>query len=158
MISGLSSCRTCILFISPGSKGEEVMVNGNDDMQQTLKDLNAKICRAEMERDAAFLTSVLADDLVFRRAGGAQVTKQEYLKGLQNLDNTYDYVHCDEIEVITVDPHTAFVSLLVWAKGMRGKDGFKGIYRNTRLFLRQDGDWRCAVWFNSPVVGQMEKA
>src|SRR5215216_3821083 len=111
MISGLSSGRTSSLFITPGSKGEEEMVDGNDDIQQTLKDLNAKICRAEMERDAAYLTSVLADDLVFRRAGGAHVTKKEYLDGLQKLDNTYDYVHCDEIEVITVDPHTAFVSL-----------------------------------------------
>ena len=128
----------------------------HDDAQQALKDLNAKICAAEMEGDADYLASVLADDLVFRRAGGSQVTKEQYLEGLRNPDNTYEYVHCGDIEVIMVDRNTAFVSLLVWAKGMRGKTGFKGIYRNTRLFLRQNGDWRCAVWFNTPVVGQIE--
>jgi ketosteroid isomerase-like protein len=130
----------------------------HDETQQALKDLNAKICAAEMERNAAYLASILADDLVFRRAGGAHVTKEQYLEVLRNEDNTYEYVHCDDIEVITVDPNTAFVSLLVWAKGRRGEEGFKGIYRNTRLFRRRDGDWRLAVWFNTPVVGQLEAA
>src|SRR5688572_16987770 len=99
------------------------------ETEQALKDLNTKICAAEKDGDADYLASVLADGLVFRRAGGAHVNKEQYLDALRDPANTYEYIHCDDVEVIPVDRDTAFVSLLVWAKGMRGTAGFKGIYR-----------------------------
>jgi Domain of unknown function (DUF4440) len=82
-------------------------------------------------------------------ARGPQVTKKQYLEGLQDPDNTYELLESKEIETIVFDKCTALVSLQVEARGTRSGNPFEGSYRNTRLFVKERGSWRCAVWFNS---------
>ena len=103
-----------------------------------------------MERNEKFLREHLADNLVFRRASGQLVNKETYLAELVLPDNTYEFIHSEDVEVLVYDEDTALVSLRVWAKGKRSGTLFEGMYRNTRLFLKKQGKWQCAVWFNTP--------
>ena len=73
-----------------------------------------------------------------------------YSRTLVSPDNTYDMLSSDDIEAIVFDSRTALVSLRVTARGKRGDKPFDGSFRNTRLFVKQRGRWKCAVWFNSP--------
>jgi hypothetical protein len=88
----------------------------------------------------------VADDLSFRRANGAIVDKAAYLAGIQDPDNTYEYLHSEDVQA-SVYETTAVVSLRVRAKGMRGGAPFEGTFRNIRVFLRQPA-WQCTMWFN----------
>jgi hypothetical protein len=111
------------------------------------------------------LKGVLADDLIFRRASGKVVNKVEYLADLVNPDNKYEYLISEDVQptVFDVQP-TVFdvqptvyedvvtVSLLVRAKGQRETKEFEGVYRNIRIFLKNENKgWQCVVWFNTVI-------
>jgi len=110
--------------------------------------LNEQIAKAEYNRDEAFLQKVLSESLVFKRADETVVDKTQYLAGLTNPENKYDYVIPQEIKV-TPNGDIAFVSLLVYAKGTRGGKEFIGTFRNQRVFMKTGGGWQCHIWINS---------
>jgi hypothetical protein len=117
--------------------------------EQKLAGLNEEFGEAEKRRDEGFFRQVLANELVFRRANGVRVDKERFLKDLRDEQNTYEYLVAEDVETILFDNRTALVSLRVRAKGARAEDTFEGSFRNTRLFVKRRGSWRCAVWFNS---------
>lgn len=74
--------------------------------------------------------------------------------------NRYDYLVSENIAVAvneatisgTTRQKTAVVSLLVRAKGQRAATGpFEGVFRNVRLFVHEEGVWRCRVWLNTRI-------
>lgn len=116
---------------------------------QALRDLNAQIGEHERKGDdaaQAFFGDVLAEDLIFRRAGGTVVTKQQYLTDLkpdayETLDWTMDEPQIYEDEAV--------VTVLVTAK-RRGEEREKpGRYRNVRRFVRRRGRWQLVAWLNT---------
>ena len=115
----------------------------------TLVQLNDRFVVAERGRDVEFFRHVLADGLVFRRADGTRVDKETYLQALADPGNRYEVLANEDVEAILFDEATALVSVRVHAKGVRAGGKFEGTFRNTRLFVRQHGEWRCAVWFNT---------
>ncbi len=135
-------------------------MNLTEQERQKLIELNRNIAKAERERDETFLMRVLADDLQFRRGNGNVADKEAYRLGIVDSANTYDYVHPEDIEVLSAG-EMVVVALKVWAKGVRGKGTatethFQGIYRNVRLFGRDPESpqgWRCHIWFNEQVAG-----
>jgi glyoxylase I family protein len=88
---------------------------------------------------------VLHDDLLFRRADGTIVTKQQYLDAVPT--RTYDVLEV-ELGQIEETETSAVVLVSVRAEGASNGKAFKGTYRNTRLFVREGGSWLCRVWVN----------
>ncbi len=110
--------------------------------------LNVLIGEAELKRDKKFLGDVLADELVFRRANGTVVTKDEYLSDLEKPENTYEYLFSEDIRAQVKDEN-ALVTLVVRAKGKRGEKEFEGRFRNLRVFAVDGKNWQCVVWHNT---------
>lgn len=125
-------------------------MNEKTDEICRLIGLNVLIGDAELNRDENFLREVLADDLAFRRASGAVVTKDEYLSELIKPENTYEYLRSENIKA-QINTDAALVSLVVSAKGKRGEKEFEGRFRNLRVFINDGKSWRCAVWHNTRI-------
>jgi hypothetical protein len=119
-------------------------------VEKTLVERNKRIAQAEKDRDTGFLREILADDLYFRRANGQVVDKQTYLQSIESPENTYEQNEAEDVTA-TVYEDLAVVSLIVRARGLRQGIPFGGAFRNIRLFLKQDGEWRCVVWFNTRI-------
>ena len=75
------------------------MVNVSDNANE-LTTLNLKIADAEMSREDGFLEKVLADDLIFRRADASVATKEQYLAGIRNPENTYSQLEASNVEAL----------------------------------------------------------
>lgn len=119
--------------------------------EQDLIDLNRRVGEAEKQRDETYLSEILADDLVFRRASGDIVGKQDYLKGIRDRNNTYSHLESLDIEAKIKD-QVAVVTLRVNVVGMRGGKPFSGSFRNIRVFRKEAKSkhgWQCYVWINS---------
>jgi hypothetical protein len=114
----------------------------SSDLKKRLIEMNVKIREAEKTRDEAFLKTILADDLTFRRASGKIVNKNEYLTDLQDSANTFEYLISEDVKPAMYEG-VAVVSLRVRAKGKRMTGAFEGTYRNIRLFLRKNEEWQC---------------
>jgi hypothetical protein len=87
--------------------------------EQHLIELNQQIVDAEKEGNGAYLSEILAPDLMFLRANGNIDLKQDYLRGVVDLNNTYSRLESADIEPKIKD-QVAVVSLQVIAAGMRG--------------------------------------
>jgi hypothetical protein len=132
------------------NKGEFMQPTPQPAAEQELINLNMDIGEAEKQRDSDFLGSVLSDALKFRRANGTIVDKSTYLDDLQKPDNTYEYLISEDIEV-QVYERVAVVTLRVRAKGTRVAKPFEGIFRNVRIFLKEQDKkpaWQLHFWFN----------
>ena len=116
---------------------------------EELKQLNEQFAEAEKNRNEDFFRSVLADGMRFRRADGSETNKDDYIQALKDPRNTYDTLESSDVEAIVYDGRTALVSLRVVARGQRAGKPFEGSFRNTRLFVKEGGNWRCAVWLNN---------
>jgi ketosteroid isomerase-like protein len=115
---------------------------------QDLRQINVEIGEAETRQDAKSLDRVLHDDLVFRRADGHLVTKQEYLEAVPT--RTYERLESDVPE-IHEQQESAVVTVIVDAAGTTARGRFEGRYRNTRVFVNDDGRWLCRIWVNVPI-------
>jgi glyoxylase I family protein len=122
------------------------VVSVQTSLRNGLRDLNVAIGAAEKEHDLDFLREVLHDELVFRRADGTVVGKDEYLRSLE--DRTYDVL---DVEVADVDARaeSAVVTAIVTARGTSGGAPFAGTFRNVRTFVRDEERWQCRLWINT---------
>jgi uncharacterized protein DUF4440 len=128
-----------------GSQGVKAM----KDVITELTELTAEFATAEFSADVEFFRCHLADGLRFRRASGKVVDKVTFLKDLIAPDSTNERLTAQQIEVLSYGPRLAICSLLVDFKGTRGGKPVEGVFRNTRVFVRSEESWKCALWFNS---------
>ena len=81
--------------------------------EQDLRDLNVQLGEAEKRGERDFFERHLAEDLIFRRADGTVVTKQQFLYNLQ--PDTFDKLDSEVLEV-KVYGDILVVKVLVTAK------------------------------------------
>ena len=121
-------------------------------MSQIVADLarlNEAFAVAERATDSRFFETHLADGLQFRRASGAVVDKRRFLDDLGAPGSTSERLEARDVEVFAYGPDLAVCSLLVDFKGTRGGQPGEAVVRNTRVFVRSDGLWKCALWVNT---------
>ena len=119
------------------------------DLVAELTELNRAFATAEFAADGEFFRCHLADGLGFRRASGNVVDKVMFLKDLATPGNMNERLDAEQIEVLPCGDDLALCSVLIRFKGTRGGTAVDGVFRNTRVFVRRDGVWRCALWFNT---------
>lgn len=112
-----------------------------------LTDLIRKMTEAEKRGDAPFFREVLAEDLVFRRAKGAVVTKEQFILDLK--EDAFEKLEANLLEVRTYRD-AAVVKVRVTAK--RRGEGSEGQYLNVRRFVKRDGKWQLIAWLNTEVT------
>ncbi len=112
-------------------------------------ELNKAFATAELAADVEFFRRYLADDLKFRRASGTVVDKTTFLKDLGASGNTTERLEPGDIEVLLFNENLALCSTAVLFKGLRGGKPVDGVFRNTRVFMRLEHMWKCAIWFNT---------
>ena len=119
------------------------------DIVSELTELNMVFSLAELSADVEFFRCYLADGLRFRRASGKIVDKVTFLKDLTAPGNTNERLEARQLDVLPFGADLAVCSMVVDFKGSRGGANVEGQFRNTRVFVRSDGTWKCALWFNS---------
>lgn len=119
------------------------------DIVSELTVLNEAFGTGETNADLEFFRCHLADGLRFRRANGKVVDKITFLKDLGAPENKTDRAGAQQIEVLPYSADLAVCTMVVDFKGTRGGTPGEGLFRNTRVFVRSEGLWKCAVWINS---------
>jgi catechol 2,3-dioxygenase-like lactoylglutathione lyase family enzyme len=111
-----------------------------------LRSINVEIGAAEQRHDVGYLSGVLHDELIFRRADGKIVTKEDYLRAVPTRE--YATLESDVAE-LHVTAGTALATVLVRAEGRANGTEFRGTYRNLRVFVSEGDRWLCKVWVNA---------
>jgi ketosteroid isomerase-like protein len=103
-----------------------------------VEKLERELFDAYQRRDLAGLDRILDDDYVFIAPNGQVRTKE----AVRNFSwPQYERLEVDEIRV-RVYGETAVVTARVSLQGQSPLDSVTGVYRNTRVYVRQRGKWR----------------
>ncbi len=119
--------------------------------EEQIKALSDQLAQAYIKGDTSFWEKYLADDYMGVYASGQAYTKSE---SVQPGALKYESFDVREMKV-RVYGNTAVVNQLTSATGTVRKDGkpFSGLYRTTRVWVKQNGNWRL-VAFQSTQVPQ----
>lgn len=116
-------------------------------MNTNLQELNLKIAAAENQPDAQFFTTLLSENLLFRRANGEVVGKGKFLTDLQAPKKTKLTRTAEDIQVTQIPENgqCALVTLIVCTVD---EQAVEKRYRNVRLFTRAEAAWVLEFWYN----------
>jgi hypothetical protein len=96
--------------------------------------------------DEAFLLNMLLGMLIFRTAKGLYLDRGQYLRRPQP-EPAIVRSTSGSIQVIHETSDTALLSTVVETSR---SNGARASSSNVRLFVKEEGAWKCRVWLNSP--------
>ena len=105
---------------------------------------------AAIKGDTKALDAVLADDWVVVGPTGAVDTKRQQEKKITDKSLVFEAIDPKEVKV-RVHGDAAIVMGLYHIKATRNGRTVDGVFRNTEVFTKQSGTWRCV--FNQVTPG-----
>jgi len=110
--------------------------------------LERELFEAYQRRDVDGLNRILDDDYIFIAPNGQVRTKET----VRNFSwPQYERLDVDNIHV-RLYGETAVLTAQVTILGQSPLDGITGIYRNTRVYVRQRGKWRAVSGHSTKVI------
>lgn len=120
-------------------------------VEDQVKQLGEDRAHAELRGDTVFLKRLLADDFVGIGPRGFTLTKEQWLERLASGDLRYESLTWSDVQVrVYADTSVAIGRETSRAK-YKGMD-IQGQYRETQIYVRQDGRWLLAGLQLSPTA------
>jgi ketosteroid isomerase-like protein len=113
--------------------------------EQQIKTLSDQISAAMLKGDASFLEKVYADDYTGIRGDGSVLTKAQEVELFKSNAFKYEALKVQDWKV-RVYGNTAVTTSLSFSKNVRNGKPFSGDTRNTRVWVKQKGDWKCVAY------------
>ena len=107
---------------------------------------------AAIQGDTKVLDAVLADDWVVVGPTGEVQTKRQQEKKIRDKSLVFEAIDPKEANV-RVHGDAAIVMGLYHIKATRNGKSVDGVFRNTEVFTKQAGKWRCVFNQVTPVAG-----
>ena len=108
--------------------------------------------KAAIKGDTKVLDAVLADDWVVVGPTGAVETKRQQEKKIKDKSLVFEAIDPKEVKV-RVHGDAAIVMGLYHIKATLNGRTVDGVFRNTEVFTKQAGRWRCVFNQVTPVAG-----
>jgi len=125
----------------PASAPSTSFANRVEPEDLTLVEKNLAFPAAEDSGDVSFFNDVLSDYLVFRAASGDLFDKSGFMsRGFTNRQR----ISSGSVRILDKAEATVLLSTIVRLP----QRGSWESYINERLFVREDGDFKCRVWMN----------
>jgi hypothetical protein len=113
--------------------------------EQQIKTLSDQISAAMLKGDASFLEKVYADDYTGIRGDGSVLTKAQEVELFKSGAFKYEALKVQDWKV-RVYGNTAVTTSLSFSKNVRNGKPFSGDTRNTRVWVKQMGKWKCVAY------------
>jgi hypothetical protein len=113
------------------------------DLKSQLTELNERILQAEEAGLAEKLDPLLAADFTIIRASGIKQDRQAFLDAVPANANRGR--SAAEPHVYSVGECAVYTVIVTTTRDADGAPAL-GHFWNTRLFVYEQGEWRCAAW------------
>lgn len=123
-------------------RDESTFSNILSDEEVSLVNKNLLIPQREEDADHSFFDSLLSEQLIFRRADGSIIDKERFLANFSKRARKAS----DSVRILSRTPEIILVSTSVT---MPSAAGALDAFLNERLFVKENGVWKCRVWWNS---------
>jgi ketosteroid isomerase-like protein len=113
--------------------------------EQQINDVTVQVYAALLKADANSLGKLLADDYTAIRNGGILFTKAQEIENLKSGALKYETFDIQDLK-IHVYGHTAVTTALVPTKGTINGNPYSNTNRTTRVWVKQNGTWKCVSY------------
>jgi ketosteroid isomerase-like protein len=104
-----------------------------------------QVTAAMLKADTNSLEKLLADDFTAIHTNGALFTKAQEIENVKSGAIKWDKSDVQELK-IRVYGHTAVTTMLVSFKGTISGNSYSGTNRATRVWVKQNGTWKCVSY------------
>lgn len=112
-----------------------------ESLKQEIESLEAELAQAMLHNDVAALDRLLADEVIFTDPQGGVINKVQDLALHQAGVLVVTTYEVDDLTSLVLDS-TAVTNMKVKVVGTFKDEPFEGIYRYTRTYLKQNGQWK----------------
>jgi ketosteroid isomerase-like protein len=123
------------------------------DPEKQVAALSERHRVAAVKGDTQALDAVLADDWVVVGPSGEVDTKRQQAQKIKDGSLVFEAIDAQEVKV-RMHGDTAIVMGLYHIKATLNGRKVDGVFRNTEVFAKQAGAWRCVFNQVTPVAGQ----
>ncbi len=120
-------------------------------MEPNLDKLAQDLANAELRSDVALLARTLADDFVGIGPRGFMLTKDEWLARHKSGDLRYESYALDQVKIRPCGDAAVLTGRETTKATYQGHE-VQGQFRTTKVFVKQDGQWRLASLQLSPIA------
>ncbi len=113
-------------------------------MEEEVLKVEKEFADAIARNDSESIERFVTDDWIIINADGGIIEKERFLEVIKSGALTHEMMQSDDIRV-RVYGDSAVVSALTRTKGKFMEQEFTTHERSTDVFVRHDGQWRCAL-------------
>jgi hypothetical protein len=113
--------------------------------EQQIKTANNNLITAVLKADTDTLEKLLADDYTGVRGDGSVLTKAQEIEKYKSGAIKYETNEIKDLK-IRVYGHTAVSTSLSSSKNIRDGQQHIGTTRNIRVWVKQNGNWKCVAY------------
>jgi len=135
--------------------GKQSAQGGGETVEQQIKALHAQLMDATLKHDPGFLEKYLADDYMAIRNDGNLTTKIQEIENYRSGATKYESIEIREA-TIRIHENTAIYNSLNSIKAMINGKPFSGDVRNTRVWVKLNGDWKIVAFQATQVAAPSE--
>jgi hypothetical protein len=134
------------LAIASMALGQGATAKGNArPAEEQITALQAQIIEATLKGDISVFENYLSDDYIAIRGDGKLTTRAEELENLKSGVTKYESIEVREPEV-RVYGDTAVYNSLSSIKAMINGKPYTGDVRNSRVWVKQNGNWKLILF------------
>ena len=119
--------------------------------QQEIKALQGQVLQASLKSDTSVMEKYYADDYVAIHGDGILTTKAQEIENFRSGTTKYESITVREAK-IRVYGDTAVVNALASVKTVVNGKPYSGDVRNTRVWVKQNGNWKLVVFQTTRVA------
>jgi ketosteroid isomerase-like protein len=131
-------------------EAEDLKPVSNISIEQELRRKNDDWVRALINRDAATLNRIMADDCVFTHPLEGD-DKAQFISDVESGALQMAYMHRDRVDV-RIYGQTAVISCRDDAKWLYGGREISGIYRTLHVYAKREQGWQLVAVQSCPVT------
>jgi hypothetical protein len=119
--------------------------NQSGNAEQQIKGVSDQISVAMLKADTDSLEKLLADDYTAIRTGGVFFNKAQEIEYVKSGALKYETNDVQDLKV-RIYGRTAVTTMLVSYKGTLDGKPSSGTNRATRVWVKQNGNWKCVSY------------
>jgi ketosteroid isomerase-like protein len=121
-----------------------------DNTEQLIGQLEDQSRVAALKGDTTFMENYFANDFVRVLQDGSVVNRQQAIEMLKSGATKYSSIEMTNREIHTY-PNAALVTATANVKGTVNGKSIDGQYRTSRMWVRQNGQWKVAAFQTTPI-------
>jgi ketosteroid isomerase-like protein len=135
--------------------GKQSAQGGGETVEQQIKGAPRAAYGGDLETRSGFLVKHLADDYIAIRNDGKLTTKVQEIENYRSGATKYESIEIREA-TMRIHGNTAIYNSLNSIKATINGKPFSGDVRNTRVWVKQNGDWRIVAFQATQVAPAAE--